>query len=79
MIIDTKAKYDELYKKRGDKQKKHWARSYMKSVTSCTIGDGSKPNHQERAVSIADCFPIIGRRTVVAPTYPLEVVEKVSK
>jgi hypothetical protein len=60
--IDTTEKYRERYRRRGERQRRRWAKSFMKSFIDGTprrIGDGSKPNHLERAVSITDCWPAL--------------------
>jgi hypothetical protein len=58
--IDTKAKYDARYRKRGAKRLQSWARSYMKSMTfEVRTGDGNKPEHEKRYANIRDCFPLL--------------------
>ena len=65
MKIDTKAKYDERYKKRGGRTQllKGWLAGYRPLDKNGKVlllaGEGSKPNHEERFANIADCFPLL--------------------
>jgi hypothetical protein len=54
VIIDSKEKYRARYVKRGLKRQ-------VVLTTSVPQWQGGKPNHKERAVDIATCFPLIGR------------------
>lgn len=57
MKIDTKAKYDARYKKRGERMRLKQNESDFDSLY--VEGVASKPNHIERAVNINDCFPLL--------------------
>jgi hypothetical protein len=79
--IDTKEKYDAKYRRRGERmrrQKNGPRRDYTNLAGHHPHAYRSKPNHQDRAVSIADCFPLVGRKAEEVH-YPIERMETVSK